>query len=311
MTTVQELQKQLAAAQAQVQQLTTQLGGAGAGATQTENPYSVASRLSQGAKAAADAAEAGMKPMPMPQPGSNPVPMPGTDPSTPALTPEEEQTKANNVRLALLGSQMALFEAQRPRGRVVTSSRMPTDPWDRKAERMFGMSQEMKNFYTMSEADQRKVQARAAGAGMDVAGFLGLSPLDQYKAINGENVQRRNLPAGPGDAGTRITLPARPGDGGTVIPLSNRPAVTGNTPTNSIPNAQFTSFDSGVRTVISPNAPAFGAPFSGPGSFVRGSSAPINAARKSGEIARDLTYRSNLAGAALDSLRRPTMRFGF
>ena len=301
--TVEELQKQ-------VQQLTSQLASMGAGAAQPgENPYSVASRLSQGAKAAADAADGGMaKPVPMPNPESRPVPMPGADPvpdpNSPALSPEEArikaQIRANELRAGLLMSEMDLFNAQRPRGRVRTSSRMPTDPWDAKFERQFGMSQEMKNFYGMSEADQKKVQARAAGAGMDVAGFLGLSPLEQFNAINGRG-PGRTMEVSPGEGGVAKTMEVRHGEGGTVIPLSNRPAVTRNMSTSSIPNAQFTSFDSGVRTVIGSNSV---------GGFVRGASAPINASRKSSEIARDLNYRSNLAGAALDSLRRPAMRFG-
>ena len=33
---------------------------------------------------------------------------------------------------------------------------MPTDPWDAKFERQFGMSQEMKNFYGMSGPNRKK-----------------------------------------------------------------------------------------------------------------------------------------------------------
>lgn len=296
--TVEELQKQLAAAQAQVQQLTTQLGGTGVGTTQTENPYSVASRLSQGAKAAADAADAGMvKPMPMPQPGSNPVPMPGTDPSKPALTPEEEEYRRNRAMLADLYVRQALMEANRPYRKPVTSSKMPEDPYDKMVARQLS-SPAMDSYFRMSGADQAKIDRRAGMAGMDVAGFLGLSPLDQYKAINGENVQRRNLPAGPADAGTRVTLPARPGDGGTVIPLSAGTVANASVIGRPVEGTVFTR-DGASPTSFNPTT-QFNAP-----------AQTINASRKSSEIARDLTYRSNLAGAALDSLRRPAMRFGF
>lgn len=350
--TQEELIKQLATSQAQVQQLSSQLAKMGGGAAQpTQNPYSVATDAARGAKSAADAADAMMPRGPVP--GSSPVPMPGADsvldPSTETtvtLSPEEQDYRKNRGMLADLYVRQALMEANRPYRKPKVSSRMPEDPYDKVMARELS-SPAMDGYSRMSRADQTKIDRRAGMAGMDVAGFLGLSPLDQYKAINGMSGERRNLPAGPADAGTRITLPARPGDGGTLIPLNagaaanasvigspvegsvytrdgasptsrilagpqfNAPAQARNFATNSIPNAQFTSFNSGVQTVISPNAPAFGAPFSGPGSFIRGAiSAPINATRKSSEIARDLTYRSNLAGSALESLRRPAMRFG-
>lgn len=344
--TIEELTKQLATSQAQVQQLNSQLAKMGVGAAQpTQNPYSVATDAARGAKSAADTADA-MMPR---GPALGSSPMPGADsvlvPSGVEMSPEEQRRQQIYSGLANIDVAGQMLRAGRPSKRPITSSKMPHDPYDdyvaaqmqgvvaRELGGIGGLQSSLPNspqainlpqergtsggqliplgtdraeaafndYLKSSPADQAKLDRRAGMAGLDPRSFLSLSSLDQYKAINGQlNPSPNPTP-----------LPAGPGDSGTLIPLSNRPAVTGNMPTNSIPNAQSTSFDSGVRTVISPNAPAFGAPFNGTGSFVRGSSAPINSSRKSSEIARDLNYRSNLAGAALDSLRRPAMRFGF
>jgi len=333
-----QLEKQIAVLQARAAQMR-------GGQQPTANPYSIATQMSTGAKAAADAADAMMPQAPgapVPRPDSSPVPVPGQI----EVSPEEQRARQIEAALRNVGFAGAMLQMGRPPRRPITSSKMPRDPYDdyaaaqmqgviaRELGGMGGIggfggmpniampkdpqnifprrppageggevillgadraNSAFNNFLRSSPADQAKLEQRAASAGMDVRNFLSLSSLDQYKAINGTLGQPTpsSVATGRPRETTRYTA------NGAETAFTNTP--------QQFPGAAQTRID--ARGVQITNYPSGAVTMLGPG--VRGAGVPANSPRASSEVARELTYRSNLAGAALNSLNRPSMRFGF
>lgn len=329
-----ELQKQLAASQAQYQQLQAQVARM-SGGQPGANPYSIATQRSTGAKTAADAADTAMPQAPTDLTyRPDPRPSPSFTPPEVEMSPEEERYRRTYGALANIGAAERALEAGRPRGRVVTSSRMPRDPYDEFvntqmkgiiARELGGLGgiggmpnierpQDPQNgllprdrspgagsqlipltedradaafnrYLTSSPADRAKLDARATEAGMDPRSFLSLTSLSQFNAVSANRQT-------PSPVRTSPTSTAQTMDGSAALPTGS----TASTRTDAR-GVQITNYPSGAVTMV------------GPG--VRGAGVPASSPRQSSEIARELTYRSNLAGAALGSLRRPAARFGF